>query len=133
MSYLLDLEIPVSTWDEAEHIVEATNTPAVKPLAVGKRQGWIRKYRPSVYLVDSDDLLSDDSDFSQEAFTLDATEREAFAQTVLRLGEVIPPGWTLRSWWVGDRLKHEVEVTATELAEAIRGSTLRRDTLYRVR
>ena len=134
MSYVLELAIPVATWDEAERIAAATTAPGCLPLLVGKRRGWVRSRPPSVHVEwdAADEVLDDSADFDDDPFPLSPVGREALARTILRLSEVVAPGWSLRSYWVGDPVEREVTVAPAELADLVRGSALRRTTLYLV-
>ena len=134
VSYVLDLDLPVETWEEAEQLAAATSTPGLLPLRVAKRRGWFRARRPGVY-PDWDAgqaVLDDAASWEEDAFSLSPDGGEALARTVLKLGLIVPPGWTLRSYWVGDPVEAKETVSPHALAELIRSSALRRTTLYRI-
>ncbi len=105
-------------------------------VVLGGRRKWLwRELKPSVHFdwSDADDVLDDQADWSEPAFSFSISGREALAATVLILPKALGSGWGLRSYWVGDPQEREVPVTARELASLIEASKLDRRTLYRVR
>ena len=103
-------------------------------MLAGRRRRWWRDLEPSIHFdwTRGQEVLDDQANWEEDAFTLTASGREALAATVLTLGEMLRPGWTLRAYWGGDPLRNERSVTAPELASLARHSRLDRYTLYRV-
>lgn len=122
-------------WEEAERAAAATASAGHVSVVVGRRKRWGRTLKPSVHFdwQQGQNVLSDDADWSQEAFALSDEGRHDLAATVLALSEVLEPGWAIRAYWGGDRLKNERAVTAEELAGLVRQSQLDSYTLYRVK
>jgi hypothetical protein len=100
----------------------------------GRRRRWWRDLEPSIHFdwERAQEVLDDQANWDEDAFTLSRRGREALAATVLTLGEMLKPGWTLRAYWGGDPVRNEPSVTAPELASLARQSRLDRYTLYRV-
>ncbi len=136
MSFVLELDADAATWDEAQRAVDATASSAHVAVRLGRRKTRLgRERKPTIYLDHHDaDRVWDDqaAGWDEHAFTFSEYGRRALAATVEALGEVLRPGWILRSYWVGDRIHAERPVSTAELASLIEQSEMRRDTLYRV-
>lgn len=135
MSFALELYADVSDREQAERVAEATASSGHVAVVAGRRRRWGRPLPPSIHLdgQQAQDVLSDDADWSEDAFTFSNVGRHNLAATVLALSEVLDAGWAVRAYWGGDPLDGEREVTAHELADLIEQSRLDRRTLYRVR
>jgi hypothetical protein len=135
MSFELELlDAEVATWDEAQRAVDATATPAHVRVRLGRRKTRLgRERKPTIGLDyhDAQRVLDDQAGWDEDAFTFSEYGRQALAATVKTLGEVLRPGWTLRSYWVGDPVHAERLVSTAELGSLIEQSEMRRDTLYR--
>jgi hypothetical protein len=124
---------PSQQLEVAEQLAHATRGAGYISLLPGRRRRWRRELPPSVHFDDkqADEVLSDEADLRDVALIL-SPRREALARTVLLIATEIATAWTLRSYWIGDALRSEAPVTATELADLIRHSALDRHVLYRV-
>jgi hypothetical protein len=135
VSFDLELHVAVRDWEEADRAAEATATPEHLSVMPGRRKRWGRTLGPSLHFDwrQGQDVLSDDADWDHDCFAFSDGGGGRFAATVLALADVLPPGWGVRAYWVGDQLEHERAVTPEELAGLIRRSELDRYTLYRVK
>ena len=135
MSFALELYADVSDWEQAERVAEATASSGHVAVVAGRRRRWGRPLPPSIHLdgQQAQDVLSDDADWSEDAFTFSNVGRHNPRRHGARLAEVLDAGWAVRAYWGGDPLDGEREVTAHELADLIEQSRLDRRTLYRVR
>src|SRR5262249_51761992 len=77
-------------------------------IVAGRRRRWGRPLPPSIHLdgQQAQDVLSDDADWSEDAFTFSNVGRHNLAATVLALSEVLDAGWAVRAYWGGDPLCH---------------------------
>ena len=136
MSFLLELDVPEASWQIAENLERATAAAGYLRLRVHPRRRWLRPSKPRLSLNDSRDgvdVLSDNADWVETAFTLEESGRELLARTVALLADNLQPGWALRAYWDGDECHGERTVSCDELVELIRASSLERSTRYRVR
>ena len=134
MSFELELHARVESWEEAERVAAATASPGHLPVLAGRRRRWWRALEPSIHFdwERGQEVLDDQAGWDEDAFTLSASGGEALAATVLTLGQMLRPGWTVRAYWGGDQVRTERSVTAPKLASLARQSKLERHTLYRV-
>ncbi len=136
MSFLLELDVPDATWEDAERLERATSPAGYLPVRAHPRRRWLRPARPRLILHESRDgvdVLSDNADWSEKAFRLDERGRELLARTVALLAENLRPGWGLQAYWDGDDCQEERNVSRDELVKLVRASSLDRSTRYRVR
>jgi hypothetical protein len=134
VSFDLELSARVDSWDEAEQVEAATASGDHLPVRAGRRRRWLRELEPSIAFdwEQGQAVLDDQADWNEDAFSLSESGRDALATTVLTLGELLGPGWTLRAYWGGDPVRSERAITAAELALLVRESKLDRYTLYRI-
>jgi hypothetical protein len=134
VSFELELHADVDDWQQAERAAAATASTGHVAVVVGRRKRWGRPLKPGIRFDwhQAQDVLSEDADWSQDAFTLSADGRRQLAATVLALSGVLSPGWGIRAYWIGDPVTNEQTLTAQELAELVMQSRLDRGTLYRV-
>ena len=135
MSFILELDAPDVDRETAERLERATEAAGYLPVRAPRKRRWRRQAERGLSILDRRDdinVLSDDADWSEDAFTLDERGRELLAQTVSLLARELHAGWALRAFWVGDPCKDERAVTGDELVELVRGSALERTTRYRV-
>ena len=121
--------------ETARRLEEATEQADYLPVGASQRRRWRRAAEMELTLQDRRGdvpVLSDDADWSEDAFTLDDRGRELLARTVSLLAEELRPGWGLRAYWAGDPCEEERAVTADELVDLIRSSALARTVRYRV-
>ncbi len=135
VSFELELHAAVRTSEEAEEAAAATAPPGHVAVQAARRKRWGRARAPSVHFdpKQGQEVLSDDADWSEDAFTLTVDGRRRLAATVLALAQVLPAGWGVRVYWFGDPLRGEQTVPAQEHAELVEQSGLDRYTLYRVK
>lgn len=102
MSFALELYADVSDWEQAERVAEATASSGHVAVVAGRRRRWGRPLPPSIHLdgQQAQDVLSDDADWSKDAFTFSDDERRKLAATVFALSEVLDPGWAVRAYRV---------------------------------
>ncbi len=135
MSFILELDAPDVDPETAERLERATQEAGYLPVRARRGRRWRRRAEMGLSIFDGRDdvhVLSDDADWSEDAFTFDERGRELLAQTVSLLAHELEPGWALRAYWVGDPCKDERTVTGDELAELVRSSALERTARYRV-
>lgn len=133
MSFSVDLDLPRVGWEEAYRLRVALDEAGGFRVDPRPRRRWLRP--PLARLVPAheiDEVLSEDADWSEAAFSLDSEGAERLARTIQVLGARLPPGWSVRASWVGDDEEAERELTAAELAELARASRLERRLRYRV-
>ena len=132
MSYVLELDATPSGWDVVDRLVTRSAGPECVSLVAGPRRRWFRATRPSLGFDwdQGQEVLDEQASWDEDEFTLSG-RREALARTVLLLAEELEPGWTLRSYWVGDQPREEARLSAAELADRIRRSALSRYVVYR--
>ncbi len=135
MSFVLELLAPVRSWEEAERAARVTRGDGFVSVVPGRRKRLWRELKPSIHFdgKDVDEVLGDEADWEESAFSFSASGSAALAATVLALREALGPGWAIRAYWMGDAQEAVVEVAADELAALVRQSKLDRGTLYRVR
>lgn len=134
MSFDLELRADVTSWEDAERIAQVTATAGHVAVVPGRRMRWFRPLMPTIGFdwAQGQEVLSDDADWDHDAFLLCESGRVALAATVLTLASLLEPGWGIRAYWVGDPLREEIELSAHELAELVRASSLDRFTFYRI-
>jgi hypothetical protein len=135
VSDVLEINVEVATWEDADRIAAETSAKGLLPMRASRRRGWFKARRPNIGpdWHAGQAVLDDAANWEEEAFSLSPSGREALARTVLKLGEIVPSGWTLRSYWVGDSVEAERFVSPEEVADLVREGALLRTTLYRVR
>ncbi len=135
MSFELELYAEVADWDEAKRAAAATAAPGHVAVVPGRRWRRGRNAEPSIHFDwrQGQDVLSDQADWSEDAFTFSEEGRHNLAETLVALAAVLRPGWGIRAYWGGDPIKSEETLSARELAERVRQSQLNRYTMYRVR
>jgi hypothetical protein len=134
MSFELELDARVETWEEAERAATAAASPGHLPVLSGRRKRWWRDLEPTIQFdwERGQEVLDDQAHWGEDEFTLSLEGRAGLAETVLALDGVLRPGWTLRAYWGGDEIRSDRAVTAGELAALVRKSKLDRYTVYRV-
>ena len=135
MSFILELEAPRVDEETARRLEQATEQADYLPVRASRRRRWRRASETGLTLRDRRGdvpVLSDDADWSEDAFTFDERGRELLARTVSLLADDLRPGWALRAYWVGDPCEEERAVTADELVDLVRSSALQRIVRYRV-
>ena len=133
VSFVLELDARLDSWEIADRLVEATDGPEFVSLLATDRRRWWRDLPPRVYLDhrEADEVLADEASWADREFAF-SPRREALARTLLAIASELSSGWTLRSYWVGDKIRDEVEITAVDLVDLVRNSALDRLVLYRV-
>jgi hypothetical protein len=134
VSFELELGVPIEGWEVAERLAEATRDESYVTLVAGRGRRWFRSLAPSVQLdwSEAQAVLDDQASLWEDEFTL-SERRHALAETLLVVaGELTTAEWTLRCCWVGDEIRSEACVTAAELADRVRRSSVNRYVLYRV-
>ncbi|WP_354697254.1 hypothetical protein [Paraconexibacter sp. AEG42_29] len=133
MSYVLQLDASLADPAAADLLVATASGPEFISLVPERR--WPRFTRRTPRLCfdprQADEVLDDQATLTQEAFTL-SVRREALARTVVLLAADLQSEWTLRSCWVGDKVRDEIHVTAYDLADLIEDSAVERHAVYRV-
>ena len=133
MSFHLELDLPRIEWEDAHRLRQALKEARAYPIDPRPRRRWLRPRLASLSAhPDVHELLADDADWDQPAFSLDSRRAERLARTIEVLGLRLGPDWTLRACWVGDPVETERELTAGELAALTRASRLERRVRYRV-
>jgi len=133
MSFVLDLRLPPASAEAVRPLVARTAAPDLLQVGAGPA-GISRRWRSWIAdeLADGEPILNDEAPGGQAAFTLTLGGAAALAETVLVIAEHVGAGWSLRAFWVGDRLRAEQDVVVQDLSALCRLSGLRRDTRYRV-
>src|SRR4051812_29604581 len=104
MSFILELEAPGVDEETARSLEEATEQADYLPIRASRRRRWRRASETELTLRDRRGdvpVLSDDADWTEDAFTFDERGRELLARTVSLLAGDLRPGWALRAYWVG--------------------------------
>ena len=135
MSFALELYADVSDWEQAERVAEATASSGHVAVVAGRRRRWGRPLPPSIHLdgQQAQDVLSDDADWSEDAFTFSNVGRHNLAATVLALSEVLDAGWAVRAYWGGDprsTASGKSRRTSSPTSSSSRGWTAGRSTAF---
>lgn len=90
---------------------------------------------PELSLPDAENgrhLLSDHADWDAPAWAMEPDLLPRLAATIHVLDEQLPQGFALRATWTGSVVRHELQLTANELAKLTVASQLNEFTRYRV-
>jgi hypothetical protein len=133
VSFRVDVELPHMTWDEADRLTLALLDRGGFRVFTGWRGRWLRAPYPRINFDEKiHDVIADEADWDESAFTLDPDGRERLARTIEVLGALLPAGWSLRAYWEGDHEDREEQVSAAALADLTRDCALERRIRYRV-
>lgn len=133
MSYVLELEVPVASWEAADRLASMTAPDEFLALVPNRRRYWSLRRRPGVHFDfrQADDVLDDQADLNEDRLLL-SPRREALARTILLLARELAGEWSIRSYWIGDKLRDEQQVSGEQLADLASRSALDRHVRYRV-
>lgn len=76
--------------------------------------------------------LADDADWNDEHWEMDPQALVLMANTVERIAEHVPDGFTFEALWVGDKPKEKLTVTLKEMVTIIRAGQIGTRTSYEV-
>jgi hypothetical protein len=133
VSFVLELDARLDSWEMAARLADATAGPEFVSLLPTGRRRWFRDLPPRICFDhrEADGVLADEAAWTDREFPFSA-RREALADTLLAIASELGSGWTLRSYRLGDKVRAEVRITATDLADLVRSSALNRWVRYRV-
>jgi hypothetical protein len=101
-----------------------------------EEKNWLG--RPTGFLIISPDspgscacnMLTDNSDWGAEYWEFHESALESFANTVKKIGEYCPKGFSLEAFWVGEVKKMECRLSLQELVDVIMANKVETLTQY---